>query len=583
MNPLKQVLNYTRTLKKQIYWASAYSFINKVFDLLPPVLIGVAVEIVVKKENSFLSDYGLVDPFHQLLVLSLLTLIVWGSESLFEYLANVKWRNIAQDLQHLLRVDTYSHVQNLDLSYFEDKNSGQLISVISDDVNQLERFLNEGANTIIQVATTVVFIGAVFIYSSPLVATFAFLPIPIILLGSFSYQKKLQPLYQNVRGKVGNLNEALVNNFRGIANIKSFTAELFEKEKLQKLSTDYCAANSQAIRVSSAFSPLIRMAVVAGFIATLVIGGKLTVEGDLSVGVYSILVFMTQRLLWPLTRLGTTFDLYQRSMASAERIFQLLQTPIFIKEGTEVFSEKSKGKIEFKSVSFSYNPGHKILDNISFQVQPGEMLAIVGSTGSGKSTVVKLLNRFYEANDGQILIGDQDIKSLKFSSLRSELSYVSQENFLFHGTVNENIKFGDINKTFSEVQQAAQRAEAQDFIESLPKQWDTIIGERGQKLSGGQQQRLSLARALSKNSSVLILDEATSAVDNETEAAIQRSLEKIASEKTTIVIAHRLSTIVNADQILVLDQGRIVEQGKHQELLNKKAVYSGLWRVQTGL
>jgi len=583
MSPLKKVINYTQSLKKEIYLASFYSIVNKIFDLAPPLLIGAAVEVVVNKENSFLATYGYSDPFSQLLVIAVATILVWGLESVFEYLFSVKWRGIAQQLQHILRQDAYNHVQSLDMNYFEDKNSGQLISVISEDVNQLERFLNDGFNSILQVLTTVIVVGFIFFYSAPSVAIFSFLPIPIILFGSFLYQKKLQPLYADVRGRVGLLNEALVNNFRGIATIKSYTAEKFESDKLNMLSKSYCSSNEKAIKVSSAFGPLIRMAVVIGFIATLLLGGKLTIAGSLSVGVYSVLVFMTQRLLWPLTRLGATFDLYQRSMASARRIFDLLDTPVKLKEGNQLLPGNTKGSVEFKNVNFSYDKNQPILKNISFKINAGEMFAIVGSTGSGKSTVVKLLNRFYDINDGEITIDDLNIKDVKFKSLREQMSLVSQEQYLFYGSVEENIAYAKSSYEQNDLEAAANNAEALDFINLMPKALKTKIGERGQKLSGGQQQRLTIARALMKDSPILILDEATSSVDNETEAAIQRSLEKVSKKKTTIVIAHRLSTIVKADQIIVLDQGQIVEQGSHDSLLANKGLYASLWKVQTGL
>lgn len=583
MSPLSKVINYTRSLKIEIYIASCYSVLNKIFDLAPPLLIGAAVEVVVNKENSFLAKFGFEEPFSQLLLIAFATLAVWGLESVFEYLFSVKWRGIAQKLQHILRRDTYDHVQNLDLNYFEDKNSGQLISIISDDVNQLERFLNDGFNSILQVITTVIIVGFIFFYSAPSVAVFSFLPIPIILFGSFLYQKKLQPLYSEVRGRVGLLNEALVNNFRGIATIKSYTAENFESDKLNKLSMSYCESNEKAIKVSSAFGPLIRMAVVLGFIATLLLGGKLAIAGSLSVGVYSVLVFMTQRLLWPLTSLGATFDMYQRSMASAERIFKLLERPIYLKEGIELLPPETKGAVEFKNVNFSYDKGVEILKDVSFKVNPGEMFAIVGSTGSGKSTIVKLLNRFYDINGGEIKIDDFNIKDLTFKSLRQKMSLVSQEQYLFYGSVENNVAYGQEGYSKDALEAAATNSEAIDFINSMPESWQTKIGERGQKLSGGQQQRLTIARALMKDSPILILDEATSSVDNETEAAIQRSLNKVSKNKTTIIIAHRLSTIVNADKIIVLDKGSVVEQGTHNELVQKNGLYANLWKVQTGL
>lgn len=581
MTPLQRLLSYTKGESAQIKRASLYSFLNKFFDLAPPILIGMAVDIVVKGQDSLLGSWGITSVMSQLWVVAFLTLIIWGAESLFEYLFQIEWRNLAQEIQHRLRMDAYRHVQDLEVAYFEDKSTGSLISVLNDDVNQLERFLDVGANDIIQVATTVVLVGAVFFYLSPMVAAVAFLPVPIILWGSFLFQKKIEPRYARMREEVSLLGAILSNNLSGVATVKSYGAEDFELERLAKQSKSYSQANEHAIKLSSSFSPLIRMAVLVGFLATLLLGGKFTQEGILEVGSYSVLIFMTQRLLWPLTRLGATFDLYQRAMASTQRIFNLIDTPIKIVPGK--LTKDVKGHIEFKDVDFSYDTGPKVLKNVSLEVKPGETIGLVGPTGSGKSTFIKLLLRFYEPSKGDISLDTSPIEEYDFKCLRSSFSYVGQDNYLFHGTAEENIKFGSFEASRQEVEEASKKAEAHSFIdESLEKSYDTVVGERGQKLSGGQRQRMAIARAILKNAPIYLFDEATSAVDNETEAAIQRSLEKITKEKTTIIVAHRLSTIVHADRIYVLDKGEVVEVGNHQELIAKNGLYHALWNVQTG-
>lgn len=584
MSPLQRLVSYTKGESSQIKRASLYSFLNKLFDLAPPILIGMAVDIVVKGEDSLLGSWGISSTMTQLSVVAFLTLIIWGAESLFEYLFQIDWRNLAQEVQHRLRMDAYRHVQDLEVAYFEDKSTGSLISVLNDDVNQLERFLDVGANDIIQVATTVVIVGGVFFYLSPLVAVFAFIPVPIILWGSFKFQKKIEPRYANMREEVSLLGAILSNNLTGVATVKSYGAEDFELERLAKQSKSYIKANEHAIKLSSSFSPLIRMAVLLGFLATLLLGGKLVQDKVLAVGSYSVLIFMTQRLLWPLTRLGATFDLYQRAMASTQRIFKLIDTPIQIEPGKmQKSTEQIEGHIVFKDVNFSYDTGPNVLRNLSLEVNPGETIGLVGPTGSGKSTFIKLLLRFYEANKGTISLDGSAITEYDFSSLRGAFSYVGQDNYLFHGTAEENIKFGSFNASREQVEQASKMAEADSFINSsLGNGYDTVVGERGQKLSGGQRQRMAIARAILKNAPIYLFDEATSAVDNETEAAIQRSLEKITKEKTTIIVAHRLSTIVHADRIYVLDKGEVVEVGNHEALLEKKGLYHGLWNVQTG-
>lgn len=343
----------------------------------------------------------------------------------------------------------------------------------------------------------------------------------------------------------------------------------------------YLQSNRRAIAFSSAFIPVIRMAILCGFIATFLWGGYKVIHGELNVGSYGVLVFLTQRLLWPLTTLATTMDLYERAMASTRRILDLLQTPIVTVSG-KLPLIKTEGHFLFQDVCFKYQTGPLVLKNIDLEIKPHKTTAIVGSTGSGKSSLLKLLFRFYEPTSGQIMLDGILLKNFDISQLRERIAYVSQDVFLFHGTVRENILYGNLNATDAQILDAAKLAEAHEFISRLPQGYDTMIGERGQKLSGGQRQRLSLARAIIKNPDILVLDEATSAVDNETEAAIQRSLTKVTKDRTTIIIAHRLSTIVHADTIYVLEQGHLVEKGTHTELLKNRQQYHHFWNVQTG-
>ena len=396
------------------------------------------------------------------------------------------------------------------------------------------------------------------------------------------FQKKLEPHYADVRNQAGAVNSQLANNLGGIATIKSFNAEDAEVERIRAESETYRSANRGAIRLSSAFSPLIRIAILVGFTATLLLGGFLTLDGRLAVGAYSVLVFMTQRLLWPLTTLGQTFDLYQRAMASTNRILDVVDTePEIIDGNTEL--GVITGAVQFQAVSFSYDTGFPVLCDIDLDMEAGRTTALVGATGSGKTTIVKLMFRFYDVDEGTITLDDTDIRKLRLRDVRSAFGLVSQDVFLFHGTVAENIAYGRPSATASEIRHAAEVAEAHDFIMELPNGYDTIVGERGQKLSGGQRQRVSIARAVLVDPPVLVLDEATSAVDNETEAAIQRSLERISHDRTTVVIAHRLSTIRHADRIYVLDRGRVAEEGTHEDLVAiEDGIYRALWDVQTG-
>jgi ATP-binding cassette subfamily B protein len=583
-HPLQRLLEYGHQYRKQIWLATTCSILNKFFDLAPPALIGVAVDVVVKQQDSIIAQFGVRDVFQQFLIISFLTVIIWILESVFEYAYARLWRNLGQNIQHDLRLDAYKHLQELELAYFEERSTGGLMSILSDDINQLERFLDGGANDILQVSATVLIIGTAFFILAPDVAWMALSPMPFILWGSFAYQRLLAPRYADVREKVGFLNSRLSNNISGITTIKSFTAETYEASRLELDSEAYRHSNAKAINLSAAFVPLIRMLILVGFTALLLYGGMAAVSGKMSVGAYSVLVFLIQRLLWPLTRLGETFDQYQRAMASTNRVMNLLDTPIAIHTGdVSLPVNEVRGEVQFKNVYFAYKDRFPVIKNLSLDIPAGKTIAIVGSTGSGKSTLVKLLLRLYEVQTGSITLDGIDLQSLNLQDLRRCIGLVSQDVFLFHGTVAENIAYGSFENTEQEIITAAKIAEAHEFIIDLPQGYETIVGERGQKLSGGQRQRIAIARAVLKNPPILILDEATSAVDNETEAAIQRSLDRITVDRTTIAIAHRLSTIRNADCIYVMEHGKLVESGTHEQLLEKDGIYSSLWRVQSGL
>ena len=580
---LGRLLRYARGYRRQIIAATTCSIINKLFDIAPEILIGVAIDVVVNQEESFVAGLGFETAQEQITILAVLTFFIWAGESLFEYLFQILWRNLAQRLQSDLRQDAYEHAQRLDMSFFEANSSGQLVATMNDDVNQLERFLDGGANAMIQVAVTVVAVGAVFFVLSPLIALLAFTPIPLIIWGAFYFQRKASPLYADVREKVGDLSSRLANNLGGIATIKSFTAEQREAKRLKDASEAYVDANRRAIRISSAFIPVIRMAILAGFLATFTVGGMMALEGSLNVGAYGVLVFLTQRLLWPLTGLAEVIDLFERAMASTRRILDLLAEPVNVRdEAGKSLEQPVRGKVSFNQVSFRYAGSGAGIQDITLSVPAGNTLALVGATGSGKSTLIKLLLRFYDPSHGDIRIDGQPIRGVSLKSLRDAIGLVSQDVYLFEGSIRDNLAYGKPDASEEEIIDAARTAEAWSFIEALPEGLDTPVGERGIRLSGGQRQRLSLARALLKNPPILVLDEATSAVDNETEAAIQRSLKRIGHNRTVIMIAHRLSTIVDADTIAVVENGRIVEEGDHDSLICNNGAYAAQWRVQTG-
>ena len=582
--PFKRLLKYMSPHKGTIRLATLCSVLNKIWDLAPPLLIGLAVDVVVQREESFLAGFGIEDAWHQLILLSVLTFFIWGLESLFEYFYGVLWRNLAQTVQHELRLETFSHVQKQGMGWFDERQKGDVLAILNDDINQLERFLDKGANDLLQVTTTVIVVGAVFLAISWEVALFAVLPIPVIIWGSFLYQRSLEPRYAEVRNTAGRLNALLENDLSGMSTIQSFTAEDRELKRVEDLSNEYRNANKKAIRLSVAFVPMIRMAILCGFTATLLLGGWFTLEGVLAIGAYSVLVFMTQRLLWPLTRLGETFDLYQRAMASSTRVLDVLSSPTEIIQGdyTPDAEDISKSDIELKDVGFAYTGRENVFEGLNLTIKSNETTGIVGATGSGKTTLIRLLLRFAEPKQGSIEWAGKPLPEWNLSTLRSSMSLVDQHITLFPTSILENIRYGNPEASDEEVKAAALVAEASNFIEELPDSWGTLVGEGGHRLSGGQRQRIAIARAVLKDAPVLILDEATSAVDNETEAALQRSISKISSDRTAIIIAHRLSTIRNAERIIVLDNGEIIEDGTHEDLVAKRGTYARMWAVQTG-
>lgn len=595
---LVRLLRYARGERRAILLAVSCSIANKLLDLAPPFLIGMAVDVVVQRESSLLGRLGVVDPFRQLALLAGITVAVWALESIFEYWLGLLWRNLAQRLQHALRMDAYRHVQRLDLSYFEDRSTGGLVAVLNDDVNQLERFLDGGANDLLQLLVTAIATIATFVVVSVPLALVAMVPLPFVIWGSVRFQSRIAPRYGEVREKAGLVASQLAGNLGGIATVKSYAAEEFEAERIAAESLDYVEANRRAIRYSAAFSPLIRMVIVVGFTTTLLCGGHMALRGELDVGAYALLTFLTQRLLWPFTRLGAILDLYQRGMASANRIFDLLATPIAVVDGPRRLPLGAvRGEVAFSRVTFAYRPGHPVLHDLSVRCPAGRTTAIVGATGGGKTTILKLLLRLYDRGaggctlDGSITLDGVEIREFALADLRRAIAIVSQDVFLFHGSVAENIAYGLVGSTRGaslagvpreRIVAAARSAEAEEFILRLPHGYDTIVGERGQKLSGGQRQRVAMARAILKDAPILVLDEATSSVDNETERAIRHSLATVCRGRTTIVIAHRLSTVRHADRIHVLDAGRIVEDGTHDDLVARDGLYANLWRLQTG-
>lgn len=584
--PMYRLFQYLKSYSGQLSFASGASVLNKVLDLMPPIMVGWIIDTVSGLPPNWIKSVTQTsDNWSIAIFCSVLIIVIFALESLFEWMYQLNFMRLAQRVQNDLRVDTYNKLQQREIAYFEKERTGNLMSMMNDDINQLERFLNTGFNDLIQLIVLIVFATITISLVSWEMALIGMIPIPLILIGSFYYQKRIAPHYTNIRESVGALSNRLENNISGIAVIKSFTAELFELNRVKKASDHYQEVNFGAIRLSAIFIPLIRMLIAIGMAGAILLGAYwiLTDAGKITLGELTFFSMMIQRLLWPFTRLGQIFDALERARSSARRVFGLMDAPHQLSDPDQpVVLGQVQGNIEFNQVHFHYFESTPILNGISFKVPAGKMIGFAGTTGAGKTTLVKLLLRLYDVTQGQILLEGKDLKTLQKKAIRSQIALVSQDVYLFHGTIAENIAYSNESATEEMLKSAAVKAELHEFIQSLPEGYETIVGERGIKLSGGQRQRLSLARAILKDAPILILDEATSAVDTETERAIQRNLLQLTSEKTAIVIAHRLSTIRQADCIYILDKGQIAESGTHNELLMLNGIYSSLWNVQTG-
>ncbi|MFW6448246.1 MAG: ABC transporter ATP-binding protein [Halobacteriota archaeon] len=574
------------------------SIFARILDLLPAFMLGVAIDTIFLREQPFVDRIPLVpdaslptDPDAQLV----LTIgIIAGSfvfGAVFHWVRNWGFNAFAQDIQHKIRTDAYDEMQRLNMEFFAQKQTGEMMSILSNDVNQLERFLNDGLNSFFRLSVMVLAIAGLLFYMNWQLALVALVPVPLIAAFTYIFVRLIQPKYAKVRSAVGTMNSRLENNLSGIQIIKASTTEDYESERVEDVSRGYFDANWEAINIRIKFFPGLQLLSGLGFVLTFLVGGYWVFNGTgpgpftgaLLPGTFVTFIMYTQQFVWPMAQFGQIINMYQRARASTDRIYGLMSEATRLAESAGAEELRvTDGRVVYDDVSFGYEDHEEILKSIDFTVDGGETLALVGPTGAGKSTVLKLLLRLYDIDDGAIRIDGQDIREVGLTSLRESIAYVGQTPFLFYGTVEENIAYGSFDASKEAIIEAAKAAEAHDFITNLPEGYDTMVGERGVKLSGGQRQRISIARAVLEDPDILILDEATSDVDTETEMLIQRSLNRLTADRTTFAIAHRLSTIKDADQIVVLEDGEIVERGTHADLLANDGLYAHLWGVQAG-
>ena len=563
-------------------------------SLVPPYVLGIAVDTVFLQNRPFSlpmlpSAWEPVDRTSQFWLSTAIIIATFAGGAVGGWVKGWGLNEFAQSIQHEVRIDTYDAMQRLDLGFFAEKQTGELMSILNNDVNRLEQFLNGGLNVMTMIGVTVVGVTGILAFINWQLALVTLATVPVVAVFTHKFVQTIQPKYAEVRSAVGRLNSRLENNLGGIEVIKASSTEDYEFDRVASTSQEYYDTNWDAIRTRIAFFPGLQLSSGLGFVLTFIVGGlwvfggpPLFFSGALSPGEFVTFIVLSQRSVWPLAQFGQLINMYQQAIASAERVFGLMDEPSALDTDDASDLAIAEGTVEYEDVTFCYDE-ESVVEDVSFEVTGGETLALVGPTGAGKSTILKLLLRLYDVNEGAIRIDGENVRDVSLASLREEIGYVSQETFLFAGTVAENIAYGSFEATREEVIEAAKAAQAHEFIEDLPDDYDTEVGERGVKLSGGQRQRVGIARILLQDPAVLILDEATSDVDTETELRIQESLDALLAERTVLAIAHRLSTIKDADTILVLEDGRVVERGPHEELLEADGLYADLWGVQAGM
>ena len=574
MKSLLRVLSYLKPYQKGVAMTLFLAISTTLLDLVPPWLIKMIVDSLVESKES-LWLYGPIAGLAG----------IYLARNFTNHRRIMVNNKVEQSVVFDLRSDVYRALQNLSMSYFENRSTGELMSRANDDVNYVERIFIDGVEQVVTAILTLIGISAILFYMHWKLAVVALLPIPFLVYGAWFYTSKAHDQYHVVRKRAAKMNAKLQDSISGIRETLSFNRQLHEIKQFEKRSRDYCNGTLEVMRLWAFYSPSMMFLGSLGTVLILLYGVGLVQAGDITVG--SLIAFVGYLALFytPINQLHSVNHMLQHALASGERLFEIIDTVPEVQDAPEAIlpSTNVRGTIQFNQVDFSYIPGKPAILGVDLTIAAGEKIAIVGHTGGGKSTLIKLLMRFYDVESGSILIDGYRIKDLKLSYLREQIGLVAQDPFLFNGTVAENILYGNIEADRDQIISAAVSAHADRFIINLPDGYDTRVGERGVKLSGGEKHRIAIARTFLKNPPILVLDEATSSVDTETENHIKQALNILMAGRTTLIIAHRLSTLEGADRVVVLKQGELVETGDHNSLIAADSEYAQLFRQQIHL
>ncbi len=568
---IRRVAVYLRPYRLMALGTIGCALFSMGFALTYPKLIQVLIDHVIAQKQASLLPVMVLGLLGAFLLRDLFNSLRIRINNTFE-------QNVIYDM----RREVYARLQRLPVNYFDLRASGDLMTRVVEDVNSVERVLIDGTEQGSVAILSILGVTAIMFCTNPHLALAALVPLPLLTAGAYWYTSTAHRRYRAQRKAASALNALLMDNLQGVRQIKAFGREIHEDGRFAERADALRAGTLGVMRVWAAYSPAMSFVGSLGMVLVLWQGGHQYMAGRLSIGQLVEFLFYLGLFYEPIARLHGLNQMLQAARAAGERVFDILDMAVERDNGLPRHRLKApvRGGVVYENVSFSYQPGRVVLQNVSLHARPGEMVALVGPTGSGKSTLVSLLSAFYEADSGRITIDDQDVTGISLESLRAHIGLVSQESFLFNGTVRENILYGRLDASEEELVEASQAANCHEFIVRLPDGYDSRVGERGVKLSVGEKQRISIARALLKNAPILVLDEATASVDTATERLIQEALERLMANRTSFVIAHRLSTIRKADQILVMRHGQIIERGMHAELLAMDGLYSRLARIQ---